>query len=293
MLDFGISKFDLPESNPALTVVGTTMGTLHYMSHEQLLSGNDVDQRADVYSLGVVLYECLTGVVPFAGDTMVAQSVAISRGEYVGAASCVREGVPQLLNAMIANCLTADRNKRIADMFTLRTLLEEVRTQLPGSSPTEVASAYVDHRPRVLAPERSQPLVRGADARETGTDASTEAAVASVIEQAPKRSALAPALLGAAVALVVVGFVFAVWRASSVSETEITGATASEGVSVVPMAELPVAASSSGATVGVSPASSVERKRESIGQTPVIATVPAAFDRQRETCAASSAVESW
>jgi serine/threonine-protein kinase len=63
--DFGIAKSD---DHTELTQDGTLVGTASYLAPEQLLGGS-VDARADLYSLGIVLYECLTGRVPFDGDT--------------------------------------------------------------------------------------------------------------------------------------------------------------------------------------------------------------------------------
>jgi serine/threonine protein kinase/tetratricopeptide (TPR) repeat protein len=73
VLDFGLAKpsatADSFASQSALTLAGTVVGTLNYMPPEQLRGGN-VDQRADIFALGVVLYEMLTGRLPFAGDSM-------------------------------------------------------------------------------------------------------------------------------------------------------------------------------------------------------------------------------
>ncbi|HEY7773831.1 MAG TPA: serine/threonine-protein kinase [Marinagarivorans sp.] len=69
LADFGIAK--APKTNTALTQTGMTLGTPHYMSPEQAL-GKAIDHRADIYSLGVVLYFLLTGSVPYDGDSEVA-----------------------------------------------------------------------------------------------------------------------------------------------------------------------------------------------------------------------------
>ncbi len=64
--DFGLAKL---ESEPSLTLNGEVMGTVHYMSPEQI-RGDKVDKRSDIYSLGIILYEMLTGRVPFTNDNM-------------------------------------------------------------------------------------------------------------------------------------------------------------------------------------------------------------------------------
>jgi serine/threonine protein kinase len=74
ILDFGISKFNGAQSAPdsgalSLTRTGALMGTPYYLSPEQASGSKSVDERTDLYTLGVILYECLTGVVPHAADT--------------------------------------------------------------------------------------------------------------------------------------------------------------------------------------------------------------------------------
>jgi serine/threonine protein kinase len=70
LMDFGISLlFDVHEASDRITKEGIIMGTIHYMSPEQCLNKQDIDGRSDIYSLGVVLYEMLTGKKPFEGDS--------------------------------------------------------------------------------------------------------------------------------------------------------------------------------------------------------------------------------
>jgi serine/threonine protein kinase len=74
ILDFGISKFKGAQSSPdssglSLTRTGALMGTPYYLSPEQASGAKSVDERTDLYTLGVIFYECITGVVPHAADT--------------------------------------------------------------------------------------------------------------------------------------------------------------------------------------------------------------------------------
>ena len=68
ILDFGIAKIENEKSDPLLSVVGRIYGTPEYISPEQGLNP-DVDRRSDLYSIGVMMYECLAGFLPFEGET--------------------------------------------------------------------------------------------------------------------------------------------------------------------------------------------------------------------------------
>ncbi|HEY0710650.1 MAG TPA: protein kinase [Polyangia bacterium] len=81
VLDFGISKLLDDEAANALTNSGSVMGTTHYLSPEQVM-GLPVDGRSDEFALGVILYECLTGQRPHAGDTIFTIMRAISEGRF-------------------------------------------------------------------------------------------------------------------------------------------------------------------------------------------------------------------
>lgn len=79
VLDFGISKLSGTDNdvNPRLTRTGAVMGTPYYMSPEQIRGAHNVDGRCDVYAFGVILYEALTGQVPFQAETYSALVLAI------------------------------------------------------------------------------------------------------------------------------------------------------------------------------------------------------------------------
>jgi serine/threonine-protein kinase len=101
LADFGIAKLVRNESDPNLTAAGVVMGTPAYMAPEQL-TGQPPDARSDIYSLGVVLYQLLTGHAPFTGDT-----TAVISGHLTRQPPPPRELVPDLPPALDAVVLQA------------------------------------------------------------------------------------------------------------------------------------------------------------------------------------------
>ena len=69
IIDFGISKFQPMGGEMSMTRTGAMMGTPYYMSPEQATGSRDIDARSDIYAMGVIMYECLTGAVPFDATT--------------------------------------------------------------------------------------------------------------------------------------------------------------------------------------------------------------------------------
>jgi serine/threonine protein kinase len=104
LLDFGIAK-DASESELGLTRADALMGSLPYMSPEQVVCPRDVDSRCDVWSLAVVAYACLTGRTPFDGATLGALVVAIHRGEF-DPPSCTRADLSPAVDAFFAKALS-------------------------------------------------------------------------------------------------------------------------------------------------------------------------------------------
>lgn len=114
--DFGIARAN--GSGDGLTRTGAVMGTATYFSPEQA-QGLPVDARSDLYSLGVVLYEMVTGVVPFTGDNAVSVAYLHVR-EPVRAPSQHRPGLPAALETIILTCLAKDPDARYQTADDLR-----------------------------------------------------------------------------------------------------------------------------------------------------------------------------
>ncbi|HEX6310483.1 MAG TPA: protein kinase [Acidimicrobiia bacterium] len=129
--DFGIAKATGGDED--LTRTGTVVGTARYLAPEQV-SGDPVDARADVYALGLVLYEMLTGTLPFTGDSEVSTAMArLARAPDPVRAH--RADVPPMLDAIVSRCLARDPDDRYASAGLLLEALEPAREPPSGSLP--------------------------------------------------------------------------------------------------------------------------------------------------------------
>ena len=136
LLDFGVISV-IDESSPALTKAGMVLGTPLYMSPEQAL-GRRVDGRSDLWSLGAVCYQALTGRPPFAGKSAQALIVSISTEEHLPL-SVVRPGLPLRMVKVVERALAKQPDKRwqsaeeMADALRIA-LAGEERTSSPRVS---------------------------------------------------------------------------------------------------------------------------------------------------------------
>jgi serine/threonine-protein kinase len=169
VMDFGIAR----AGDSGMTEVGSVLGTAQYLAPEQA-QGLQVDERSDLYSVGIVLYEMLTGSVPFKGDTAV--SVALKHvNEAPVEPSQIVPGMPYALNQIVVKAIAKDRDGRYqsADEFArdLRSAQaggplvataydsSAERTRLmtmPGATTTTMAAGPLDERVSERRPKRSR-----------------------------------------------------------------------------------------------------------------------------------------
>jgi len=121
LLDFGIAKFT--EDRPGVTRAGMTMGTPQYMAPEQIMSGSEVGPSSDIYALGMVMYEALTGAPAFNSSNM-ANILRAQCFEVVVPPSQRRtEPIPPVIEAAVMKCLEKDASHRFATAADLRDAL--------------------------------------------------------------------------------------------------------------------------------------------------------------------------
>jgi eukaryotic-like serine/threonine-protein kinase len=147
--DFGIARAGASD----MTLTGSIMGTAQYLSPEQA-QGLAVSASSDLYSIGVILYELLTGVVPFEGETAVAVAFKQVSAE-PSPPSALNPALPQTLDAVVLRALAKDPAHRYADADELIAALEHERQLLPALSPASAAATPAGHVHHLQPPPRA------------------------------------------------------------------------------------------------------------------------------------------
>jgi serine/threonine-protein kinase len=122
VLDFGLAKLVGAGPDQGMTTTGAMVGTALYMSPEQLFSPKDVDTRTDIWAVGVILFELLTGKMPFMADDMPRLIAQIMHAAPMRVRD-LRPDVPEALEAVIARCLEKPREQRFDTIAALAAAL--------------------------------------------------------------------------------------------------------------------------------------------------------------------------
>lgn len=147
IVDFGLAKL---KGLTRLTRSGTTLGTVAYMSPEQAM-GKEVDQRSDIWSLGVILYEMLIGKLPFPGeyDQAILYSVINEEPESV---SKIRSDIPDNLRRIVGKALAKNSEKRYQAADELLNELKRVYREITTPEPVAFNFRRFFFRVRILVP---------------------------------------------------------------------------------------------------------------------------------------------
>ncbi len=192
LIDFGIAKLrHSSEMNRGLTRAGVVMGTPEYMPPEQLYSANAVDQRADLYAVGVMLFEMLTGRRPADGEEPEAIVGKVLAGEVLKLDQ-LKPALPRGLTDAVHRALEPDRDRRFTTALEMRLALAPFATELSHAGRLAAVSTPALAPPSLVPPSMldgnaAAPVARtntepGAGGR-VGLESTTEAAAPPIFAE--------------------------------------------------------------------------------------------------------------
>src|SRR5438128_4205276 len=245
--DFGIARAGASD----MTLTGSIMGTAQYLSPEQA-QGHAVGATSDLYSVGVILYELLTGVVPFEGETAVA--IAFKQvAAYPRPPSALNPAVPAGLDGIVLRALAKDPARRYADADEFLAALARERQALPAPAAAAPAAAVLVGGSSAAGPARTAPPRYGGGALLMPSARPRR-------EQAPppgappgrRRRVLLAALSAALIALAVALALLLARSVARVTVPDVTGQTEQVAVARLKRAGLaPVASLAASSTVPI------------------------------------------
>jgi serine/threonine protein kinase len=197
VLDFGIAKLTLQDGETGVTETGSTLGTPCYMAPEQAAAEKDLDHRVDVWALGVILYECLSGARPIEGDS-IGQIVMHLMTTGITPLERLVPDLPSDLTALVGRMLARERARRpndlreVAEVLARHTNVRAPAFAAPGASlPTDDGEDSLEPAPRKVVVSAD-----GADSRvETQRAVDTAPnAMSSTVRSAPRRRTMAVAV---------------------------------------------------------------------------------------------------
>lgn len=177
VLDFGVSKL-IEDSAKDVTVTATSLGTPQYMSPEQIRSAKHVDRRSDIWQLGIILYELLTGQTPFQGDSPTAVVAAITADAPVPLQR-VRPELPAQLCAIVMKTIEKSPDRRFQTVRAMGDLLAPFGSPGLWQPPDLPSEPGLAPEPRPSAPSfegtfQTEPSFDGEQSAPSFVDAPTQ-----------------------------------------------------------------------------------------------------------------------
>jgi len=250
LLDFGVSKMTAPgTSDDRLTTTGAVMGTVSYMAPEQAKGAQHIDHRVDIYAAGVILYEALTGTLPYYAENTLALIYEIIHGD-LPEPSSLDPNLPPSMDKVILRAMARspdDRYESAEEMFEVLMPFLDERTREhvspPGSAPTrdsvpDVTLSELDET--AGSNEQESPELRTEDHKSVDIEeAETEDARSDSDESGPKhhQSRWVLGALAVIIAVVVGGLAY---RALTNEPTEVDDETLEASTTTSPEEEVTV-----------------------------------------------------
>lgn len=233
VLDFGISKTN--DAASGLTQTSSVMGSPFYMAPEQMMSSKDVDARTDLWALGIILYELLTGKTPFGADSMPEVVFNVTQRDPAPIRG-LRPEVPEELAEVISRCLAREPARRYQNAAKLAAALVPFgppRSDVSLERISRVLGASIP--PAEEREVREPPAMQGTSSTWAKSDAS--------LRPRSKARFVALGLIGALVLLVGVGVVVRALRPRADADDAQRSTTPSAAVSAPATHEVPAPSS--------------------------------------------------
>ncbi len=262
VLDFGISKTLDTQSGLSLTRTSSIMGSPLYMSPEQMRSSKNVDQRSDIWALGVILYELLTGRVPFEAEAIPELCLKVVQ-DAAESPKSIRAEIPEGLSAVVLKCLEKNPSNRFANVAEFAAAIEPYSVLARGSSERIASTLNLPSRPPMVSLSSSM----SASNPKIGTGGTAWGTTQAVPAKKNRTALIAAGAVG--LVLVSVGIGVALKGSSSKPDTSVAATqTAPPVTSAAPVEPSPTATQTTIATATTPSASSTPSTTQTTTATP-------------------------